>query len=40
MVAAGAAADCFALLAVEFVFRFARLMAGERARRVEATSVS
>ena len=30
----------FALLAIEFVFRFQRLMAGERARRVEATSVS
>jgi TRAP-type C4-dicarboxylate transport system permease small subunit len=30
----------FALLAVEFVFRFQRLMAGERARRIEATSVS
>jgi TRAP-type transport system small permease protein len=30
----------FALLAVEFVFRFARLLAGERTRRMEATSVS
>ena len=30
----------FALLAIEFVFRFRRLMAGERARRIEATSVS
>ena len=30
----------FALLAVEFIFRFRRLIAGERARRVEATSVS
>ncbi len=30
----------FMLLAVEFVFRFRRLMAGERARRIEATSVS
>jgi TRAP-type C4-dicarboxylate transport system permease small subunit len=30
----------FALLAVEFVFRFGRLIRGERARRVEATSVS
>jgi TRAP-type C4-dicarboxylate transport system permease small subunit len=30
----------FALLAVEFVFRFERLLKGERARRVEATSVS
>jgi TRAP-type transport system small permease protein len=30
----------FALLAVEFVFRFDRLMRGERARRIEATSVS
>ena len=30
----------FALLAVEFVFRFRRLMEGERARRIEATSVS
>ncbi len=29
----------FVLLAIEFVFRFQRLMAGERARRVEATSV-
>jgi hypothetical protein len=30
----------FVLLAVEFVFRFQRLIEGERARRVEATSVS
>jgi len=30
----------FALLAVEFVFRFDRLRKGERARRIEATSVS
>ena len=30
----------FALLAVEFVFRFDRLLNGDRARRVEATSVS
>jgi TRAP-type C4-dicarboxylate transport system permease small subunit len=30
----------FALLAVEFVFRFQRLMTGERARRIEATSVA
>ena len=30
----------FALLAIEFVFRFQRLMAGERTRRIEATSVS
>jgi TRAP-type transport system small permease protein len=30
----------FALLAVEFVFRFQRLIAGERGRRMEATSVS
>jgi TRAP-type transport system small permease protein len=30
----------FALLAIEFVFRFQRLMTGERTRRVEATSVS
>ncbi len=29
----------FALVAVEFVFRFDRLMRGARARRVEATSV-
>jgi TRAP-type transport system small permease protein len=29
----------FALLAVEFVFRFDRLLKGERARRIEATSV-
>jgi TRAP-type C4-dicarboxylate transport system permease small subunit len=30
---------CFALIAAEFAFRFDRLMRGERARRVEATSV-
>jgi TRAP-type C4-dicarboxylate transport system permease small subunit len=30
----------FVLLAIEFVFRFDRLMRGERVRRVEATSVS
>ena len=30
----------FALLAVEFVFRFDRLLKGERTRRIEATSVS
>ncbi len=30
----------FVLLAIEFVFRFQRLIAGERTRRVEATSVS
>jgi TRAP-type C4-dicarboxylate transport system permease small subunit len=30
----------FALLAVEFVFRFDRLLKGGRARRIEATSVS
>jgi TRAP-type transport system small permease protein len=30
----------FALLAIEFVFRFDRLMRGERTRRIEATSVS
>ncbi len=30
----------FALLAVEFVFRFDRLVKGEKARRIEATSVS
>jgi TRAP-type transport system small permease protein len=30
----------FALLAVEFIFRFDRLLRGERARRIEATSVS
>jgi TRAP-type C4-dicarboxylate transport system permease small subunit len=30
----------FALIAVEFVFRLHRLAGGERARRVEATSVS
>src|SRR5215471_8437390 len=31
---------CFALLAIEFAFRFQRLMAGPRERRHEATSVS
>jgi TRAP-type C4-dicarboxylate transport system permease small subunit len=30
---------CFALLALEFVFRFHRLMAAPRTRRLEATSV-
>jgi TRAP-type C4-dicarboxylate transport system permease small subunit len=30
----------FVLLAIEFVFRFFRLICGERARRVEATSVA
>jgi len=30
----------FALLAIEFVFRFDRLLRGERTRRIEATSVS
>jgi TRAP-type transport system small permease protein len=30
----------FALIAVEFVFRFSRLLTGERTRRIEATSVS
>ncbi len=30
----------FALIAVEFAFRFDRLLRGKRARRVEATSVS
>jgi TRAP-type transport system small permease protein len=30
----------FVLLAIEFVFRFDRLLKGERARRIEATSVS
>jgi TRAP-type C4-dicarboxylate transport system permease small subunit len=30
----------FALLSVEFVFRFDRLLKGGRARRIEATSVS
>jgi TRAP-type C4-dicarboxylate transport system permease small subunit len=30
----------FLLLAAEFVFRFARLLSGERTRRLEATSVS
>jgi TRAP-type C4-dicarboxylate transport system permease small subunit len=29
---------CFALLALEFAFRFHRLLTGERRRRVEATS--
>jgi TRAP-type C4-dicarboxylate transport system permease small subunit len=31
---------CFALVAIEFVFRFQRLMASPRTRRHEATSVS
>jgi TRAP-type transport system small permease protein len=31
---------CFLLLAIEFVFRFHRLVTGERARRNDATSVS
>jgi TRAP-type C4-dicarboxylate transport system permease small subunit len=30
----------FVLLAIEFMFRFHRLMTGERARRIEATSVA
>jgi TRAP-type C4-dicarboxylate transport system permease small subunit len=30
----------FMLLAIEFVFRFQRLIAGERTRRIETTSVS
>jgi len=30
---------CFALVALEFVFRFGRLLAAPRTRRVEATSV-
>jgi TRAP-type C4-dicarboxylate transport system permease small subunit len=30
---------CFALLVIEFVLRFERLLRGERRRRVEATSV-
>jgi len=30
----------FALLAIEFVFRFQRLMGSDRTRRLEATSVS
>jgi TRAP-type C4-dicarboxylate transport system permease small subunit len=30
---------CFALLAIEFFFRFHRLIGGPRARRLEATSV-
>ena len=30
---------CFALLALEFIFRFQRLMASPRSRRIEATSV-
>jgi TRAP-type C4-dicarboxylate transport system permease small subunit len=30
----------FVLLAIDFVFRFERLMRGVRVRRVEATSVS
>ena len=31
---------CFVLLAIEFVFRFYRLLTGEHARRSDATSVS
>lgn len=31
---------CFALLALEFIFRFHRLMGAPRTRRLEATSVS
>jgi TRAP-type C4-dicarboxylate transport system permease small subunit len=31
---------CFLLLAIEFVFRFHRLLTGERTRRSDATSVS
>ena len=31
---------CFLLLAIEFVFRFHRLIRGARARRIEATSLS
>jgi TRAP-type transport system small permease protein len=31
---------CFVLLAIEFVFRFHRLLTGERVRRSDATSVS
>jgi TRAP-type transport system small permease protein len=31
---------CFVLLAIEFAFRFHRLLIGERARRSDATSVS
>lgn len=31
---------CFALLAAEFIFRFDRLMRGERNRRIEATSMT
>lgn len=31
---------CFVLLAIEFVFRFHRLVTGERTRRSDATSVS
>jgi TRAP-type transport system small permease protein len=30
----------FALIAIEFIFRFHRLLSGERTRRVEATSLS
>jgi hypothetical protein len=30
----------FVLLVIEFIFRFDRLLRGERARRIEATSVS
>ena len=31
---------CFVLIALEFVFRFHRLMTGPRTRRIEATSVA
>ncbi|MFM8554611.1 MAG: TRAP transporter small permease, partial [Betaproteobacteria bacterium] len=31
---------CFILLTIEFVFRFQRLLVGEKGRRHEATSVS
>jgi TRAP-type transport system small permease protein len=31
---------CFALIAIEFVFRFHRLVTGERARRADATSAT
>jgi TRAP-type transport system small permease protein len=31
---------CFILLAIEFIFRFHRLLVGERTRRSDATSVS
>ena len=35
-----AAAAALLLLAIEFVFRFQRLVTGERTHRLEATSVS